>query len=647
MWSFFKEIAHMCGSRLHEFPPQALANMVEAFAVVDANTPGFQDAMDRESVSRLHQFSPIALSNLFRGVVINTARAADENRCSELNWPTLSAVGTHIAMRATELQRSELEHVELSLQRLNSNVCESVVTWLRQTIAKEMEYRYDRQTKSEADSFDDLGYPGLSCFDALGLDTVDGEGESELFGPGGTDFESESHGSKGKTGKGGGKQRNKGFEERRGGGGAARRNQVARPAMHSNDQTYARNEAWSIPGTGGEKGVGKHDWQQSYGKGYSNNWDVPNVFGEASWSGAPSGSNIIWSDSRVPERSPAYVANESVSLDPPWPSMALAKRNTPSHAMPPASSEFYGRRAGFPPPRQSSDMWEPCAIDVSCLVQPVQDSVGSESWRVVDLNEYIYASLVGTGSSVLRLRFGIVDERVVVKRIVDTSVSWPAALANEPHMLPPRATVATSDGRNHYAVYTYCEHGSLAEWITDKTRSGQTLTNADIGSVVLAIAKSAAQLVACGVDVSAICIDDIFIDIMLAPRVRLRQDQSTRSLPLTSAAKWFSPEEAEVFSPEFPCYSTWPAVVYRIGLLMYCMCAGVADPYPSKHVDLVIMDLRREKLGPSFPIRPDMSRIENKDFHTMILRCLASDPDERPDQNELYAFLSSQALWNA
>jgi hypothetical protein len=268
----------------------------------------------------------------------------------------------------------------------------------------------------------------------------------------------------------------------------------------------------------------------------------------------------------------------------------------------------------------------------------VQDPVGS--WQVVDLRDYVFASLIGTGSSVIRLRFGVVDERVVVKRVIDQTFSWPVALANHPVVLAPRALVAASDRRDNYAAYTFCQHGSLGEWIQATSNPDRTLTQGHVVRIMLGIAEAALALVSSGTDVSALCADEIFIDSLLQPRVRLRHDLSSRSLPLTSAAKWFSPEEAEQFSLHSPSFSTWPAAAYRIGLVMYCMCAYTPDPYPTKHVDEVICDLRGEKRNHLPAVRPDMSRVAGEQLEMLITTCLATDPYERPDHGKISQILS-------
>eukprot|EP00928_Gymnodinium_smaydae_P006196 TRINITY_DN12164_c0_g1_i2.p2 TRINITY_DN12164_c0_g1~~TRINITY_DN12164_c0_g1_i2.p2 ORF type:complete len:490 (-),score=130.11 TRINITY_DN12164_c0_g1_i2:90-1559(-) len=55
-WRFLGATAKMFTQRLHEFPPRALASLVEAFAAHDGGSPEFAHALARESLGRLHQF---------------------------------------------------------------------------------------------------------------------------------------------------------------------------------------------------------------------------------------------------------------------------------------------------------------------------------------------------------------------------------------------------------------------------------------------------------------------------------------------------------------------------------------------------------------------------------------------------------------
>jgi hypothetical protein len=120
---FFGATSHTCARRLHEFPPRALASMVEAFAVIGAGSTTFSENMALESVGRLHQFEPVALANLFRGAVLVARRSRVEAPADrERQIRVLEAIGSHMVSRKDELQPLDLTHIEHSLQLLGRNL---------------------------------------------------------------------------------------------------------------------------------------------------------------------------------------------------------------------------------------------------------------------------------------------------------------------------------------------------------------------------------------------------------------------------------------------------------------------------------------------------------------------------------------------
>ncbi|CAK0789880.1 unnamed protein product, partial [Prorocentrum cordatum] len=79
-WRFFEAVAKICISRLRDFPPQALAYMVEAYGTIEQGGPAsaFSKGMIRESLDRLHQFELSALTHLLAGVVQFTRNSEPE-----------------------------------------------------------------------------------------------------------------------------------------------------------------------------------------------------------------------------------------------------------------------------------------------------------------------------------------------------------------------------------------------------------------------------------------------------------------------------------------------------------------------------------------------------------------------------------------
>jgi len=124
-WHFFETAANICARRLHEFPPHALAYMVEAYATIEqgALASAFSEAMVRESLGRLHQFELSSLTHLLAGVVKFTE--SSEGLCQAghqaehaRNVDALRSVCLCIAGQVGDLQDVELPFLLKSLQLL-------------------------------------------------------------------------------------------------------------------------------------------------------------------------------------------------------------------------------------------------------------------------------------------------------------------------------------------------------------------------------------------------------------------------------------------------------------------------------------------------------------------------------------------------
>jgi len=308
-----------------------------------------------------------------------------------------------------------------------------------------------------------------------------------------------------------------------------------------------------------------------------------------------------------------------------------------------------------------TDRWEPRCIDVSCLVQVVESTSfanctasapGGQStqevWQPVDLQEHLNVAVIGTGKSAVRLRYGVLDERVVVKRMVAGPAAWPAAVATEPLMLAPCGRITTSgqgtSGQNGaeeagdcYLAYSHCQHGTLAEWILAQRAAGRQPTAEQSSRILVGVVHAAALFLASGMDVSAICADEIFIDSTEAPRVRLRHDVAPLAgsvwVPARGgdSAKWLAPEEVAAGAA-----AGWPAAAFRAGLILYCLGASMPDPYPHTRGELVLLDLKREVTGTGRAVRPDPSQYHGaKPLKELMEACLSPQVSRRPCQQKM------------
>ncbi|CAK0852104.1 unnamed protein product [Prorocentrum cordatum] len=142
---FFEAAAQICVHRLHDFPPHALAYMVEAFASVDQGTSDFSVAMVRESLRRLHHFESSALAHLLPGVAL-LAQDGNAEHPSALG-PVCARIAGHLA----DLPDADVSLVSASLERLPASVAEGepLADELRQAAAAE-EQRRERARSGSA-----------------------------------------------------------------------------------------------------------------------------------------------------------------------------------------------------------------------------------------------------------------------------------------------------------------------------------------------------------------------------------------------------------------------------------------------------------------------------------------------------------------
>lgn len=154
---FFEAAAKICANRLRDFPPQALAYMVEAYGTIEQGGPAsaFSNSMMRESLDRLHQFELSALTHLLAGMVQFTqisepegegGRQAEEAKTS-LHTSALSTVCSCIASQVEDLQDGELPFLLQSLQVLPERSAEQepVLEELLQVVVAEEQRREKSQ----------------------------------------------------------------------------------------------------------------------------------------------------------------------------------------------------------------------------------------------------------------------------------------------------------------------------------------------------------------------------------------------------------------------------------------------------------------------------------------------------------------------
>jgi len=705
---FFDATAQMFTERLHEFPPQALANMFEAYAVIDANTPNFSEAMAKESVSRLHQFEPMALSNLLRGVALMAKRGKKESSAwHDRQCEALGVISAHIASRASELQEGDLAHIAHSLQILGNSAVEKVHHTA--ALAQAVEAEQSRRAVSPWGSGRRHGHGhghghwhgGQGC--RAGQAACFATGPSpDLFSSGSTpqnelvtsrrleeDMPTDAKDGPEDTDIG----REHETDADKGPGGRCR---GARRGEADANMAY---EAWH--GVAEDPGDWCTSWSGRDAATGGPYFSVASPWGacEAPPGPAPAAAGLPLPEQwRFPWPSPAgdqWGGVEPPGLlafaDPPaaWPQQL-------SHALPetpscPLSTEAppclpsWGHQVGAAAPWNAGlpqapktwssgagafefeeevalagGSWTPRCIDVCCLIHVLEPAAGGlgegaqDVWKPVDLREHLSTAIIGTGSTIIRLRYGVLDERVVIKRMSAGTASWPMGVATDPHMLAPCARItANPDGAvwedleevgDCYMAYSHCQYGSLGEWILAHRAVGRFLTREQSSRVVCGIIRAAALLLSSGMGISSICADEVFIDFEGDPHVRLRHDRDLSASAGASrvitqggdAAKWLSPEEAQGSAA-----AIWPSAAFRVGLVLYCLGAGTADPYPQKCGKLVFLDLKREA-SCGRPVRPDLGLYRGPaSLRSLAEACLSPQPSMRPSMCQLLQALEA------
>jgi len=296
----------------------------------------------------------------------------------------------------------------------------------------------------------------------------------------------------------------------------------------------------------------------------------------------------------------------------------------------------------------------------SCLTEAGPDGQP----QLLDLAPHKTAGMVGTGEHVVSLRHGLFDARVVLKPVpVRLWPPWqpqqthrvtgpPQNVQEHPHVLRPfvwievegeHGRTASSGGGSFMLAYIHSRHGCLAEWAEEREAAGQPVRAAEAARIVQCVVSAWTSFWIDGLvaAINAIRADEIFIDEEERPLVR-------KPLPGKPAGwgdelKWWSPDEAtgNVDSNS----DGWPAVSFRLGLLLYCLgSCRFGDPYPNKTGEAVLMGLLAEVRGSGPPLRPDMDAYRGPDIlQRLVSACLRLGGQAPPAWNVMESVLQAVA----
>jgi len=295
-------------------------------------------------------------------------------------------------------------------------------------------------------------------------------------------------------------------------------------------------------------------------------------------------------------------------------------------------------------------------VDAACLEEPGLDS----SWHTFDLvsaavSEQLRngrsAVILGAGTrKIVRLRCGLIDERVALKRIPAVTAAMLRSVdeAQQSHVrvLRPIARISTDvlrtkvaqadELRNCFIAYPLCVHGNVAEWFSSRQTP---LTSALCARLARGVLFGAEALLSDSTAaISAVQPDEIFVDANEEPW--LRAPLPGRPGGWQDALKWMSPEEVGgALEANGEC-NRWPALSFRLGLLLYCLGTNTMDPYPQMRGEQVLLEMLKELRGAQVPLRPDMSAYRGPEIlGRMVAACLRIDSQGPPERQAFAAVL--------
>mmetsp|Transcript_6062 Transcript_6062/g.14985 ORF Transcript_6062/g.14985 Transcript_6062/m.14985 type:complete len:783 (-) Transcript_6062:74-2422(-) len=228
------------------------------------------------------------------------------------------------------------------------------------------------------------------------------------------------------------------------------------------------------------------------------------------------------------------------------------------------------------------------------------------------------------------IRQGLTDEHVMLRRVPEEACPVVSATVNgifgSSYVLRPIARVSNTALAGGYAILAYprTAHGSLKEWLAKRQAVGQQVTAAESARVAHGVLLAAAALLESGMEVlSTVHPDEIFIGDNEEPLLREPLPGATGIW--NDNLRWFSPEEAacDAGVGAGTIDAAWPSLAHRIGLLLYCLGSGTTlDPYPEQSGEDVLMNVLREAREQCLPVRPDMTRWQGPSILRQLVAAL-------------------------
>lgn len=195
-------------------------------------------------------------------------------------------------------------------------------------------------------------------------------------------------------------------------------------------------------------------------------------------------------------------------------------------------------------------------------------------------------------------------------------------------------------GQSTYLAYMHCKYGNLSEWVAQRAHAEKPVRPAEAARVARSVLEAITNLHREDAQVvSFVQPDEIFIDMNEEPWVR--KPLPGRPAGWGEALKWLSPEEA--LGSFQAGDDVWSMLSYRLGMLLYCMGIGAdADPYPGKTGEMVLLGLMNEARSADLAIRPPMELYQGPPILSrLVAACLRVGGQAPPARIAVEAALRS------
>lgn len=625
--SFFDAAAACCAGRLQEFSANALANLVKAVSMVKISNPQFLVSLLRESLTRLPQFKPLAVCNLLRGATAATLNEAFAGHVEQIDGAIIS-ICEHLAPRVDELQPSELQELSATLHmRSAPGSCNLRAAVARAKLRQQELQQHTKHGKAlSPKAAHSVG--SLSTTESQ----ADEEEEEDAWWNLNTDEIGHSDGSSNPENDVAPEDCGTAHEQPM---------HIWPIATATVSQTTTKGvPTYSSDGPSRERG-GLTLSLASELEGQNSKeapWRVPlPTPWRGSWPGVLAAKappvGLAPCGLPAPTTTPPAVAATTM----PAVSRDVALRASPEKVEP------------YQPQQQGSILQLKLpTLDASCLEVLGMDGLA----RPIDARAFASSAVFGIGEDWVRMTQGHAEERVVVKR-VSTGTLPTTKPVHHLNVLPPLARIVFSrrvkndiefdDNTGCFLVsYMHCKHGSLSDWLDKRCSLGrpvQPYEAARIGMGVLLGAE--ALLCESQHGLGSVQPDNIFMGADEAPR--LREPLAGRPGDWGEALKWLSPEEAA--GRVQPGGDAWPALSFRLGLLLHCLGSGSRmDPHPGRTGEAVLMGLLSEFGGNTAPMRPDLAAYEGPDIlRRVVAACFRIGGQAPPARSAVAAVLEAVA----